>query len=69
MYNGSLHAEVVRVRHTELVSAAENRRAIALATIAADTEPEPRGPRARRLTCVLLRHRPAICGRPACQCV
>jgi len=34
MLNGSLHAEVVRVRHAERSSAAEHHKAMALATLA-----------------------------------
>jgi hypothetical protein len=64
MLNGPIHAEVVRALTNDLARSANDGRASALATLAADASEPPR----RRLRCALRRARPAACPQPACQC-
>jgi hypothetical protein len=65
MLNTSIRHEAVATLVNERRSAGEDRRAIALATLAADAAP----PRRRRLRCTLLRSRPAACPHVACECL
>jgi hypothetical protein len=64
MLNTSLRHEAVATLLNERRSAGDDRRAIALATLAADAAPQRR----RRLRCAVLRSRPAACPHLACEC-